>query len=184
MRDNPASYVPALMVRRLADGREPLTDPRAEILRGAVLFADISGFTALTESLAKRGRRGAEELTQFLNVYFGRLIDLMCGRGGDVLKFAGDAMIAFWPADPDGLETATLRAAECALLAQQQLHDYPAAADVRLSLRIGIGAGTFSLFNIGGVNGRWEIVVSGAALKQMGAAKDQDEPGQVTLSRE
>src|SRR5215813_4992520 len=115
MRDDVASYVPSLIARRLAVRAEPLTEARAELLSGAVLFADISGFTALTESLASHGRRGAEELTQCLNIYFGQLIDLITSRGGDVLKFAGDALIAFWPADGSGLAAATLRATDCAL---------------------------------------------------------------------
>ena len=179
-----ASYVPALIARQFARESAPPTEARAERLTGAVLFADISGFTALTESLARRGPRGAEELTQCLNVYFGQLIDLMTDHGGDVLKFAGDALLAFWPVGSDDLQLATGRAAQCALAAQERLHNFPAAADVRLSLRIGIGAGSLSLLHVGGVNGRWEIVVTGAALTQMGPAKEQGPPGDVTLSPE
>ena len=63
----------------------------------AVLFADISGFTALSERLAAKGADGVEELTQILNAYFGRLIEVIVDHGGDVVKFAGDALLAFWP---------------------------------------------------------------------------------------
>ena len=57
----------------------------------AILFADISGFTPLTERMANRGRSGAEDLTRILNDYFGRLIGIIQAHGGDVTKFAGDA---------------------------------------------------------------------------------------------
>jgi class 3 adenylate cyclase len=63
----------------------------SERFPAAVLFADISGFTALTEHLAQQGPAGAEILTRELNTYFGRLIDLITIHGGDVIKFAGDA---------------------------------------------------------------------------------------------
>lgn len=67
-----------------------------------------SGFTALTERLAKRGPNGAEELVTFLNEYFGMyiimiqystgaLISRVRLHGGDVMKFAGDALVALWP---------------------------------------------------------------------------------------
>ena len=92
------SYVPTLVARRLATDPTPPTQAEAESLPAAVLFADISGFTALTERLAQRGPAGIEELTHLLNEYFGQLIDLINIYGGDVFKFAGDALLALWPA--------------------------------------------------------------------------------------
>src|SRR5262245_8935527 len=92
-----ASYVPGLIVHRLAANPTPITAPFSEHFHAAVLFADISGFTALTEHLAQQGPAGAEILTRELNTYFGRLIDLIATHGGDVIKFAGDALTAVWP---------------------------------------------------------------------------------------
>jgi class 3 adenylate cyclase len=57
------------------------------------LFVDVAGFTALTESLASRGAAGAEDLTALLNAYFGQIIDAIVDRGGDIVKFAGDARL-------------------------------------------------------------------------------------------
>ena len=92
------SYVPTLISRRLAIDPMPIDSPASERFAAAVLFADISGFTALTERLAQQGPAGAEELTHLLNTYFDRLINLITAHGGDVVKFAGDALIALWPA--------------------------------------------------------------------------------------
>ncbi|HXV98365.1 MAG TPA: adenylate/guanylate cyclase domain-containing protein, partial [Anaerolineae bacterium] len=91
-----ASYVPTFITRRLAANPTPLTTPTAQSFPAAVLFADISGFTALTEHLAQKGPAGTEELTQHLNTYFGQLIELITTHGGDIVKFAGDALIALW----------------------------------------------------------------------------------------
>src|SRR5262245_57348259 len=93
-----ASYLPALVVRRHVMGA-PSAVPARQNLSGALLFADISGFTALAERLAQRGPAGVEELTRLLNVSFGQILDLIEAHGGDVVKFAGDALLAIWSAD-------------------------------------------------------------------------------------
>ena len=48
---------------------------RWRTLDGTLMFADISGFTALTEKLSKRGRIGAEEIVDTLNRVFGGMLD-------------------------------------------------------------------------------------------------------------
>ena len=60
----------------------------------AVMLADVSGFTKLTEVLAKQGAHGSETLTRVLNAFYSCLIEVMQRCGGDVIKFAGDAVLA------------------------------------------------------------------------------------------
>src|SRR5215813_11583255 len=74
-----ASYLPTLVVRQHMAGAAPARHS----LPTALLFADISGFTALTERLAQRGPTGVEELTRMLNVSFGQMLDLIEAHGGD-----------------------------------------------------------------------------------------------------
>ena len=64
---------------------------------GAVLFVDISGFTPLTETLARQfGRsRGAELLTRTLNEVYQALIDQVDAYGGSVIGFAGGPGLGF-----------------------------------------------------------------------------------------
>ena len=77
--DNPQAYIPGDRRRALARDEElPL---RAH---GAAMFVDISGFTPLTEALARElgGRRGAEELSATLDRIFAALLEpLHSGRG-------------------------------------------------------------------------------------------------------
>ena len=89
----------------------PLDGPGVERFSAAVVFADISGFTPLAERLARRGPAGAEELSTLLNAYFPRLTALIAEHGGEVITFAGDGLLAVWPAtdQDDGLATATCR---------------------------------------------------------------------------
>ena len=96
-----ASYVPKLIQKRVIANPAPIESPVAEELQAAILFADISGFTLLTERMAEKGPTGVETLARILNEYFGQLIDIIHEYGGDVVKFAGDAVIAVWPVFPD-----------------------------------------------------------------------------------
>ena len=70
-------------------------EPFVQTYDCAVMLADISGFTPLTERLSqvKPAGAGIEELSQVLNSYFGAMIDLIHAYGGDVIKFAGDALL-------------------------------------------------------------------------------------------
>jgi class 3 adenylate cyclase/tetratricopeptide (TPR) repeat protein len=179
-----AAYVPQLIVRRFIDQPEPLTKPATEHFFAAVLFADISGFTALTERLSKSGLAGAEQVSALLNDYFGQMIDLVSAHGGDVVKFAGDALLALWPAAESDQDRslAVQRAADCALRMQQRLHNYTAAKNVQLSMRMGLSAGDITLAHIGGVNKRWEFIVAGSPLLQLRSIKQVAVPGDVVLS--
>ncbi len=67
--------------------------PRSRTVDGTVVFADVSGFTPLTEKLARQGKVGAEELTDVLNDVFGRLLRVADSHGGDLVKFGGDALL-------------------------------------------------------------------------------------------
>ena len=61
------------------------------------MFADISGFTNLTETLSKIGPEGAEVIAFAINRYMELLVKGIGRSGGDIFKFAGDAMIVIWP---------------------------------------------------------------------------------------
>ncbi len=73
----------------LADGRG--TGWREQ--DGSLLFFDISGFTPLTERLAKRGKAGVELLIETLNGVLAPLVSTASALGGDTLKFGGDAVL-------------------------------------------------------------------------------------------
>ena len=83
-----ARYVPRLN----AEWDRHATELWREI-DGTLCYIDISGFTALSEKLARRGRIGAEELTDVLNYVFGEMLGVAYDRGGSLLKFGGDALL-------------------------------------------------------------------------------------------
>eukprot|EP00438_Fugacium_kawagutii_P035977 Skav213291 [mRNA] locus=scaffold2480:170389:175154:- [translate_table: standard] len=149
----------------------------------AVVFADASGFTALTESLAKQPH-GAEEIGSCLNGFFGALIDIITSYSGDVLKFSGDAVTILWKVDsPAGDEMqakarqrAVLSACCCCESLQRQAQSFgqTPVPGVTLTLHIGVGFGPLKLLQLGtwdeapkgGLLDRWEFCAAGQPLEE------------------
>ena len=191
--DTLASYVPAQVTRRLSADSAPLSAPLLERFPAVALFADVSGFTPLAERLSGRGPQGVEELSRALNAYFGQLIDLITAHGGDIVKFAGDALLALWPVADLPAEgftqptaaayAAALSAVQCASTAQRALQGFEATG-ARLTLRMGVAVGEALLEHLGGEYGRCHILVAGDLLNQVTAVERQAEPGEVILAPE
>ncbi len=93
-----ARYIPTMVQERFAHVKAPpLVAAEREYFDAAVAFVDISGFTKLSEKLAvEYGDNGAEMLNKFISGYFERLIAVIVEWGGDIIKFAGDAMLVAW----------------------------------------------------------------------------------------
>ena len=178
-------YAPRLLREHVSELSSQPLDPALARIDAALLLADISGFTPLTEKLAEAGRAGAERLSSILNGYFTRLIDVVERHGGDVIKFAGDALLALWtprPGEPD-VGLAAWRAAQCAFEVARELRGYRADT-FTLGLKISVGAGPANVAHLGGVYGRWEFVIAGSPLLQVAQALHQAESGAVVLSPE
>src|SRR5690242_19049708 len=69
---------------------------------GAVLFADISGFTVLADTLVRSlgPQLGAEELISALNRIYDALVTEVDRYGGSVVSFAGDGLTAWFGRTP------------------------------------------------------------------------------------
>ena len=165
-----AAYVPTPVAEDIYHHPRPLRQPASRRFPAAVLFTDISGFTALSELLNAAGPTGAEELTDILNDYFTRMIQIIQSFGGQVVKFSGDAITALFPAEETFLQTVVRRAGECALAMQAKIGP---SAEIKtsqgpapFSMKVGVGVGAVLECSIGGVLGRWEYVVGGDPLVQ------------------
>ena len=80
------------------------TDEPWRQIDGTLCYVDISGFTALSEKLARRGRIGAEELTEVLDHVFAKMLGIAYDRGGNLLKFGGDALLLVFRGDDHPLQ--------------------------------------------------------------------------------
>ena len=149
-RDTAAQTDAASFLAR--DRRRALSEGRALplVVTGAALFADISGFTPLTEALAAElgPQHGAEELSIHLDTVFHSIIDDIHSYGGEVLNFSGDA-ITCWLDGDDGL-----RAAACGLAIQRTMAGIgrittSTGTEVVLSIKVAVAVGQAHRFSVG-----------------------------------
>lgn len=147
----------------------------------AAVFADISGFTAFTERLAARGPEGVDTLTRTLNAWFGTLIAVVESHGGEVVKFAGDGLLAVWGDPATG---GTERCLHAALHAREVLAAQVAPPDLRLTVRLFVGAGDGFAARVGGARDRWEILLAGGIIDQVAAGLPTVPPGGLGISPE
>jgi class 3 adenylate cyclase len=173
------AFVPAIVRRRLASCPSSPVQPAEECFEAALLLTDLSGFTSLAESFASRGARGAEDLKDVLNFFCGHLVDLTEAHGGEVVKFAGDAALALWPVGDRSAADAARAAAQCGAAAQRVFEKLEAPNGVRLRLRSGLGFGDVWAATVGGVTGRWELLVSGEPLSEAVRAMSVAAPGDI-----
>ena len=175
--DTPIVYMP--MDRRHALARGETLPDRTQ---GAALFADISGFTQLTEALVRElgPQRGAEELTRYLNLVYDAVIDELHRFGGSVIAFAGDA-ITCWLAADNGL-----RATACALAMQTAMQQFaaittPAGSTVTLAMKAAIAAGPARRFLVGDPAERVIDALAGATLVRLANAEHQAKRGETVI---
>lgn len=90
----------------------------------AVFFADISGFTDLSDKYQSL-ENGASKLSTVINFYLGSMVQEILSHDGDIIKYAGDAFLAIFRADKEGsLQTAIHKALDTALIIQKNCSNY------------------------------------------------------------
>ena len=146
-------YVPDVLIDMLGRAR---THRRTH---AAALFADISGFTAMTEAFASgastagastagAATAGVEELTDIINRFFIALIDVVGNHHGDILSFSGDALAVAFCGPASQARSLIIRASRCALAMQSAAQLFAQVQTSRgvCALRIKIGLSFGSLF--------------------------------------
>ncbi len=152
---------------------------RWRTLDGTLMFADISGFTALTEKLSKRGRIGAEEIVDTLNRVFGGMLDTAFARGGDLLKFGGDALLLMFRGE-DHAERACDAVVEMRRALREAAAVPTSVGRLRLNMSVGIHSGEVHLFLVG--EPTRELVVLGPAATATADAEKSADAGQIVVS--
>ena len=176
-------YVPPYWVRQaFADPAHTLVG-REERIYAAVLFVDISGFTTIAEALSRRGREGMEELSALLDRYFMVMSEPVIELGGEVVKFAGDALIVTFPAQPDGGDAHLGAALHCALRMQEAMtgfaHTRTSAGVFPLRMKIGIGEGAIYNNTVGDEDKEMQHVFAGRPLARCQQAEGHAGAGEI-----
>lgn len=127
-------------------------EPSRRIL--TVMFADVSGFTSLSETM------DAEDLTDLVNRLWSLVDGIIRSSGGSIDKHIGDEVVAVWGAE-DSREDDPERAVRCALEIQSALAGFSSAEGRSMGMRIGINTGPVLL---GEVASTREFTVMGDAV--------------------
>lgn len=170
------SFLPRSVIRLLAGkGGE------FDFSEGSVLFADVAGFTPLTEALLVLGKEGSEELTRILNHHFSSMIGITERYGGDVLRFAGDAITVLFPGD-DGRE-----AVSCGLAMLMKMKEYSRvrsrAGEFELAMKIGCARGAVQI-GLVGPDGARDYYAFGAPLDLSADAEHHASRGDLVVSED
>lgn len=178
-----STYLPSDLVK------EKMSHPipglvSGKLLKGCLLFSDVSGFTALSERLAVLGPRGAEHLTEIINQYFTAMIDILSWSNGILLKFAGDATLIYFPEQEEGAHIQwAARAGLRMLRAMQGFTNLPTPlGPVTLAMKIGLSAGSFLAASIGSPK-RIEYALIGSTVAQTLHAEGCAIAGQLVTNR-
>jgi adenylate cyclase len=135
-----------------------------EEIRAVLWFSDLRDFTGLNERLQP------SEVLELLNNYFQLVGNALAAHGGEILKFVGDGVMAYFPAE-DALFLPMVTAGALNA-ARQVIGDIEAANEARAAggaepLRFGIGlhVGTVTFGNVG-TEDRLDFTVIGSAVNR------------------
>ena len=178
------AYIPTDRRHALAHGSD-----LPDYVTGAALFADISGFTPLTEALAEAlgPQRGADELTRWLNQVYDTLVTEIESYHGSVISFGGDA-VTCWFDDNKGSLPAALRAAASALAVQRAMQQFarveiPGAGNVSLAIKVVVTVGPARRFLIGDPAIQLVDTLAGETLYRLEDGEHLAQRGEVLLDQ-
>jgi adenylate cyclase len=132
------TYIGPLTAQRILGGR--IRQGEIESINAALLLCDLRGFTEISNRLP------AHEVMQLLNGYFDAVVPAITGKGGEVLKFMGDAVLAFFPGYSAAWATAAAHQAATEILEKIETSQI---AGMKASVGVALHYGEVSYGNIG-----------------------------------
>jgi class 3 adenylate cyclase/CHASE3 domain sensor protein len=166
---------PAIADAVVTQGAELGATTRAEL---TVVFADIRGFTALSE------QSEPEAVATNLNTFLTAMTEVVFDHGGTLDKYVGDAIMVFFN-DPlpqeDHAERAVRMALEMQRVLDQLCRSMSKAALGEITAGIGISTGYVTVGNFGSPN-RMEYTVIGNHVNLASRLADEAAPGEILIS--
>ncbi|MBF8264233.1 MAG: adenylyl cyclase class-3/4/guanylyl cyclase [Dehalococcoidia bacterium] len=152
-----------------------------EQVEGTLVLADISGFTRLSERLAELGKEGAERLTDIINSYFSRMLDMARSLDGHNVKFGGDALLLLFMGNDHAL-----RAVATSLAMIRATQSFKAVSvgkeRIRLNMSAGVHSGTFWSASAGLTGVRMQHFLLGREASYAAKAEGKSESGEVVVT--
>ena len=139
-----------------------------------MVFVDISGFTKLSERLARAGREGAEHLVDTISACFSTLLAEAYAEGGSLLKFGGDALLLWFTGEEHALRACTSAVGMRATL-RRIGRVRAGGSSVVLRMSVGVHSGEYETYLVGGSHR--EYIVAGPAASSVVALESHAEAG-------
>ncbi len=146
---------------------------------GTLAFADISGFTALTERLARAGAVGAEEMSDILSAVFTDLLAVAFSYGAWLVKWGGDAVLLLFEGE-EHPALASRAAFEMRQVLRRAGRVRATAGSASLKLSVGVHSGPVAFFLVG--TKHRELVITGPAATEVALLDDAADAGDILLS--
>jgi adenylate cyclase len=160
-------FLPPDVVETIA--ADPMLQRRVDRRELTILFADVRGFTTLSE------RHGAERIVETLNELFAEMVEAIFQHHGTLDKFLGDGLMAFFGAplpQPDHAACACRAAREMLARLERLNERWTAAGRPRLEIGIGIHSGEAVVGFVGDVERRLEYTAIGDAVNLASRLQD------------
>lgn len=167
-------YLPRVIGRHLLDAQNGVAP-----VDGTLVFADVSGFTRLSEHLARRGREGAEHLAEAIGDCFSTLLGVAYANGGSLLKFGGDALLLLFEDEEHAARACRSASGMRRALREVGRIETPAGR-TRLRMSVGVHSGVVDLFLVGGSHR--ELVVTGPAASAAVRMEQSASAGEILVS--
>lgn len=154
-----------------------------ELTRAIVLFSDVRGFTSMTEKLKP------QETVRYLNRMFTEFEEVIAFSGGEINKYIGDAIMAFFPFPNEGPEGSVKKALLAALRMQDSFHQVQAtfkenySESVHTGLGVGMAAGDVVIGNLGSAR-RMEFTLIGDTVNFASRLCSIAEDGQILVNQD
>jgi len=132
------TYVGPLTAQRILAGQ--IRQGEIESIEAALLLCDLRGFTEISNQLP------SDRVLELLNAYFDKVIPPITREGGEVLKFMGDAVLAFFPGYDAGRSSASALIAARDILREIDGFEFD---EIALNVGIALHHGEVSYGNIG-----------------------------------
>ena len=152
---------------------------RHMLFEGSLVFADLTGFTTMTERLARIGRRGAEEVATIISDTFTALLVPCYEAGGSLIKFGGDALLLLFRGGHHE-EAAAWATWEMKSILRARSETQSSVGRIRLGMTSAIASGPIHAFMAG--SGQRELIVGGETVTTLMGLERVASAGETLIS--
>jgi class 3 adenylate cyclase/predicted ATPase len=121
-------------------------------------------------------------------LYFSYLVDYVHAHGGDIERFAGDAIICVFCNHNGGtlsLTELTRKAVECGYAIQHsEMNHFQVSKEVVLTIHCAVSTGKLSTLLVGGAKGSWLRITIGDAINNLASALGQSKSGDLVIAKD